>query len=196
MGAKKISIDDFKGLSKDSLLGLTEKYFDKERIIKHLVKEFEDSPEAEIVLEELQLKKEGDAKVIALPRKSSQNPTRSMTLQFVSEIEDHQNRIVNDQKVEQEFVREIELLQEKHKQMSKSVKDLISELEKSEHQLEKQVDIIESVSMRNLKLNELFTKIKQSEDLTELVKLQDQFEQLMQEQLTELSFYTAITNMA
>lgn len=196
MGAKKISIDDFKGLSKDTLLSLTEKYFDKERIVKHLVKEFEDSPEAEIMLEELQIKKEGESNVIALTRKTSKSTITNMAMQFVTEIENHQKRIVDDQEVEHEFIREIEVLQEKHKQMSKSVKELISELEKSENQLEKQVDTIQEVSKRNLKLNELYKKIKESEDLTELVKLQDQFEQLMQEQLTELSFYTAITNLA
>ena len=196
MGAKKISIDDFKGLSKDTLLSLTEKYFDKERIVKHLVKEFEDSPEAEIMLEELQIKKEGESNVIALTRKTSKSTITNMAMQFVTEIENHQKRIVDDQEVEHEFIREIEMLQEKHKQMSKSVKELISELEKSENQLEKQVDTIQEVSKRNLKLNELYKKIKESEDLTELVKLQDQFEQLMQEQLTELSFYTAITNLA
>lgn len=195
MGAKKISIDDFKGLSKDTLLSLTEKYFDKERIVKHLVKEFEDSPEAEIMLEELQIKKEGESNVIALTRKTSKSTITNMAMQFVTEIENHQKRIVDDQEVEHEFIREIEMLQEKHKQMSKSVKELISELEKSENQLEKQVDTIQEVSKRNLKLNELYKKIKESEDLTELVKLQDQFEQLMQEQLTELSFYTAITNI-
>lgn len=195
MGAKKISIDDFKGLSKDTLLSLTEKYFDKERIVKHLVKEFEDSPEAEIMLEELQIKKEGESNVIALTRKTSKSTITNMAMQFVTEIENHQKRIVDDQEVEHEFIREIEVLQEKHKQMSKSVKELISELEKSENQLEKQVDTIQEVSKRNLKLNELYKKIKESEDLTELVKLQDQFEQLMQEQLTELSFYTAITNL-
>ena len=194
MGAKKISIDDFKGLSKDTLLGLTEKYFDKERIVKHLVKEFENSPEADIVLEELQIKKQKSADILTL-NTNKKIFVPELARQFISEIENYQEKVVNDQKVEQEFVREIEQLQQKQSQMAKLVNEIIDELDKSEDQLSKQIDTLNSVSKRNLKLNDLYKRLKESENLTEADQLQEQFEKLMQEQLNELSFYTAITGL-